>query len=119
TAFGRELQALGVGAAQFFANALDTETYGLDVILAYATRVGENTVRLTYAGNFNHMELGDVHTSPQLAGQEDVYFGPREQAFLIASAPPSKMNLTLDVLRGPLTTTLRLVRFGEITLVDW
>ena len=116
---GDELQALGVGAAQFFTNALDTETYGLDVILSYSTTFGPNTFRAAYAGNFNHMELGEVRTSEQLEGREDIYFGPREAAFLLASAPPSKMNLTLDFLRGPVSTTLRLVHFGEITLVDW
>jgi iron complex outermembrane receptor protein len=116
---GADLQALGVGAAQFFTNALDTETYGLDVILGYALQLGGGTLRATYAGNFNHMELGDIRTSPRLAGREDIYFGPREQHFLLASAPPSKMNLTLDFLRGPVTTTARFVRFGEVTLIDW
>ena len=116
---GSELQALGVGAAQFFTNALDTETLGLDVILAYATSFGPSDLRLSFAGNFNDMELGEVRTSEQLAGKEDIYFGPREQAFLLASAPGSKLNLTLDFARGPVSTNVRLVRFGEITLVDW
>ena len=116
---GADLQALGVGAAQFFTNALDTETYGLDVILAHSARVGGGFLRTTFAGNFNHMELGEIRTSPRLSGREDVYFGPREQHFLLASAPDSKLNLTLDYLRGPVTSTLRLVRFGEVTLIDW
>lgn len=116
---GADLQALGVGAAQFFTNALDTDTYGLDVILSYRTSFGPNDLRLSYAGNFNHMELGDIRTSEPLEGKEDIYFGAREQAFLLASAPPSKMNLTLDYGRGPASTSVRLVRFGEISLVDW
>jgi iron complex outermembrane receptor protein len=116
---GADLQALGVGAAQFFTNALDTETYGLDVILSYGTQLGGGFLRTTFAGNFNHMELGEIRTSPRLAGREDIYFGAREQAFLLASAPPNKLNLTLDFLRGPVTSTLRFVRFGEVTLVDW
>ncbi len=116
---GSDLQALGVGAAQFFTNALDTETYGLDVILSYGTQLGGGFLRTTFAGNFNHMELGEIRTSPRLAGREDIYFGAREQAFLLASAPPNKLNLTLDFLRGPVTTSVRLVRFGEVTLIDW
>jgi len=116
---GADLQALGVGAAQFFTNALDTETYGLDVILGYGTQLGGGFFRTTFAGNFNHMELGEIRTSPLLAGREDVYFGAREQAFLLASAPSSKLNLTFDFVRGPVTSTVRLVRFGEVTLVDW
>jgi len=116
---GDELQALGVGAAQFFTNALDTETMGLDVILTYGRRFGPNHMSVSFAGNFNDMELGDIQTSPQLEGREDIYFGPREQAFLLASAPPSKLNLTLDFERGPVSTSVRFVRFGEITLIDW
>jgi iron complex outermembrane recepter protein len=116
---GDELQALNVGAAQFFTNALDTETLGLDVVLAYEARFGASDLRLSFAGNFNDMTLGDIETSEPLEGKEDVYFGAREQAFLLASAPPSKLNLTLDYERGPVSTNVRLVRFGEVTLIDW
>jgi iron complex outermembrane receptor protein len=116
---GPDLQQLQVGAAQFFTNALDTQTKGLDVVLTYAHMAGNHNLRWGLASNFNDMELGAVKTTPRLAGKEDIYFGAREQAFLLASAPPSKITLSLDHAINRLDTHLRLVHYGRVTLIDW
>ncbi len=116
---GLDLQRLDVGAAQFFTNALDTKTSGLDLIVTYSRSIGIHDFRFSYAGNINSMELGKVKTSPKLRGKEDIYFGNREQHFLLASAPPRKMAFTVDHSMGRLHTTLRFVNFGKITLIDW
>ena len=116
---GADLIALNVGAAQFFTNALDTKTTGLDVILTYSTRFGGYPLRVSYAGNFNDMKLGDIKTSPKLAQKKDIYFGRREQHFLLASAPPSKMTLTFDYGVYRFHPSLRFAYFGRVTLIDW
>ncbi len=116
---GDDLKSVQVGAAQFFTNAIDTETLGLDVILTYTALVGLNRVRVSFAGNFNDMTLGTIHTSPKLRGKEDIYFGQREQFFLLASAPESKLNLTFDFSRDRYNASLRFVRFGQVTLIDF
>lgn len=87
---------INVGAAQFFANALDTKTTGLDLILAYSKNIDSHIFKISYAGNFNSMVLGSVKTSPKLKGKEDIYFGKREKYFLLASAPESKMSLGIE-----------------------
>jgi iron complex outermembrane receptor protein len=48
-----------------------------------------------------------------------VYFGARERAFLLASAPPSKLSLSLDHAVGKVELSARASRFGRVTLVDW
>ncbi len=116
---GEELQRLNVGAAQFFTNALDTQTRGLDVVLTYARDFGRHQLRSSLAANFNDMELGAIKTSPQLRGKEEVYFGLREQHFLLASAPPSKITFGLEHGLGPLQSALRLNRFDRVVLIDW
>ena len=116
---GDELQALGVAAAQFFTNALDTETRGLDVVISHQFYLGDQRFNWSLAGNFNDMELGEIHTNEMLAGKEDIYFGAREQAFLLASAPTSKVSLTVDHNYGRLDTQLRVTNFGRVTLIDW
>jgi len=108
-----------VGEAQFFTNALDTETRGLDVVLGYAQLLGAHSVRAQLTGNFNDMELGAIHTTPELEGEEDTYFGPREQAFLLASAPDSKLGFSLDHSFDRISSNLRITRWGEVTLIDW
>lgn len=116
---GSELQALQVGAAQFFSNAIDTRTWGLDVIITYDYSFNGHNFRLSYAGNFNDMQLGDIHTSPKLAGKEDIYFGRREQRFLLSSAPKQKMTFSLDYGKDKLHASARANYFGKIMLIDF
>ncbi|MDJ0764777.1 MAG: TonB-dependent receptor [Myxococcota bacterium] len=117
---GLQLQALNVGRAQFFTNALDTETLGVDVILSSLFTFGQDHNLLASAAlNFNHMELKDIRTHPGLEGKEDIYFGPRDQAFLLASAPGFKMNITLDYAFKMINFFVRGVIFDEVVLVDW
>ena len=116
---GADLQALDVGAAQFFTNALDTKTKGVDIILTYQNSFDENDFKFSLAGNFNKMELGKIKTSSKLAGKEDIYFGKREQAFLLASAPETKLAFSIDYSRDKFNASLRMIYFGKITLIDW
>lgn len=57
----------GVTAAQFFANAIDTDTMGLDIVGDYAVNTGTGTVTLGVAANFTKTEVKDVHIPPNLA----------------------------------------------------
>lgn len=116
---GADLVALNVGAAQFFTNAIDTRTRGIDVVLSYVRDFDGNRFRFSYAGNFNEMNLGEITTSAKLKGKEDIYFGRREQYFLLASAPPRKMTLTVDYDRERFHATARATNFGTVTLIDW
>lgn len=116
---GADLQALGVGAAQFFTNAVDTRTYGLDAIITYSRRFGASRLQATFAGNFNKMSVEKVKTNSKLEGKESIYFGSRDSLFLLASAPPSKLNLTFDYKVKRFNANLRFVRFGKVELEDW
>jgi len=114
------LKSLNVGQAQFFTNALSyTTTKGIDVIVAHSTGLGKGRFSTTLAANFNWMKLGPINTSPALAGKEDTYFNQRERSFVLASAPPSKINLTFDYTVSKLSLMVRFVRFGEIKLTNW
>ena len=116
---GAELKALNIGAAQFFSNAIDTKTQGVDIVMSYADMFGKHRLGVSLAANFNSMELGEVHTSDKLAGKEDIYFGDREKSFLLASAPNSKINLTLDYKYEKFKAMLRFVRFDKVELLNW
>lgn len=116
---GADLQALGVGAAQFFTNAVDTRTLGVDAILTYTRRLGSGRLQATFAGNFNKMTVEDVKTNDKLQGKESIYFGSRDSLFLLASAPPFKANLSLDYKIKRFNATVRLTGFGRVELEDW
>ena len=93
---GATLEALNVGYARFFTNAVDTKTMGLDAIISYKIYMNDNTLTLTYAGNFNQMEVTAIHTNELLAGKEDNYFSDREEYFLLACAPLVKMHFNVE-----------------------
>ncbi|WP_031427928.1 TonB-dependent receptor [Flavimarina sp. Hel_I_48] len=106
----------GVEAAQFFANGADTRTKGLDVVLSYKTQFDKNLISATFTGNFNDMEITDINNGDL---DEQTFFGPRDQAFLLASAPDSKMALNLNYERSWFNTGLSFTRFSEINLLDF
>lgn len=116
---GGVLEDLNVGYARFFTNAVDTRTLGLDAILAYKIYLTKGSLNLTYAGNFNSMEIDNIYTNDLLAGKEENYFSEREQFFLLASAPPVKMNLTTEYAVDKLNLNLRFNYFGEIKLINY
>jgi len=116
---GTILQSMNVGAAQFFTNAVDTKTSGVDVIATYNTNLGKGKLNTTLAANFNSMQVEAVHTTPQLAGKEEIYFGVRERYFLLASAPDHKINLSFDYTINRFNIFARVSRFSSVTLIDF
>lgn len=116
---GSILEGLNVGAAQFFTNAVDTKTSGVDIIGTYNTSFSKSKLNVTLAANFNRMKVLAVHTTPQLAGKEEVYFGVRERYFLLASAPDHKVNLSLDYTINRFNLFARVSRFSGLRLIDF
>lgn len=109
-------QIENVSAAQFFVNGVNTTTTGLDIILSWNKIFKDNKVSATFAANFNNMEIDDV-----LNGNldEQTFFGARDQAFLLASAPESKMSLVLNYSKDWFTASMAFTRFSEVELLDW
>ncbi|WP_268846013.1 TonB-dependent receptor [Flavobacterium aestivum] len=107
---------LGVDQTQFFANAADTKTLGLDVVLAWKKRFGDSNLSATLVGNINHMEITKVNNGNLDA---ETFFGKREQAFLLASAPDSKFGLNLNYSRKKFDAGLAFTHFSEVVLIDY
>ena len=118
-AIGSILAAANIASAQFFTNAVDTKTHGLDIIATYGMKLGKGRLNATYAGNFNKLEISGIHTVPRLAGKEDIYFSQREQYFLMASAPKHKHSFMLDYAINSLSVNLRFTGFAAIDLIDY
>ena len=116
-----ELQKLFAQAnaerATFFANAIDTRTQGIDVVLSHNARLGANaTLRTSLAATFFKTEQqGDVKTSPELEPVKDTYFDETSRIFLEEAVPRTKANLTFSLNAGKFSAFLRNVYFGEVT----
>lgn len=118
-AIGPILVANHIDQAQFFTNAIDTRTKGIDVILSYSENIGSGKLSATLAGNYNEMEITSVNTSEKLKGKEDIYLSPRERAFILASAPKTKINLNLNYRINKFNANLQLVRFDKVQLIGY
>jgi iron complex outermembrane recepter protein len=107
---------LGVSAAQFFTNGVDTKTAGVDVVLAWKKKFGENSLSATLVGNINHMTIGDVKNGTL---DKETFFGEREKAFLLASAPANKFGLNLNYDRKWFNAGVAFTRFSKVELLDY
>lgn len=107
---------LGVDEAQFFVNGVDTETTGLDVVLSWKKKFGKNSFGATLVGNINNMDISKVKNGSL---DKEIFFGEREKAFLLASAPESKFGLNLTYDRKWFNAGLSFTRFSEVKLLDY
>lgn len=114
-----------VNAAQFFANAIDTRTQGLDVVLAYRNNVGKGQLNLSLAGNFTHTEVQDVHVPSGLTSSgtaevrqylsERIFFDRQQRGRYERGTPQNKLVLLAAYSIGRLTPNVVITRFGEYT----
>ncbi|WP_348813987.1 TonB-dependent receptor [Flavobacterium maritimum] len=107
---------LGVDEAQFFVNGVDTETTGLDVVLSWKKKFDDNSFSATLVGNINNMEIAEVKNGDL---DKEIFFGEREKAFLLASAPESKFGLNLTYDRKWFNAGLSFTHFSEVKLLDY
>jgi iron complex outermembrane recepter protein len=114
---GADLKALNVLAGQFFTNALDTRTIGLDVTARFKQELGRGKLNLTLAGNINKMSVLGLNPIEKLKNKTDIYLSPRELQFILASAPNYKFHSMVNYEVGKLALILRGTLFGSTKLV--
>lgn len=112
------LEPFGVGAAQFFTNAIDSRTLGADVALVYKSDIADGKLDASLAANITSTDVvGDINVSSSLAGQEDVLFNREEIARVESAQPNYKINSSVsyefDKIRLQMMNTL----FGEVEFV--
>ncbi|NMH65503.1 TonB-dependent receptor plug domain-containing protein [Shewanella salipaludis] len=117
---GHILQDLNVGAAQFFTNAIDTKTRGVDLTLSHEMDLGEGSLKSFLSANYNKTEIdGQIKTAGLLQGKEVNYFDARERSFLEGGAPDTKFALSFDYELGDFSTSLRTTYFGDVSMGTW
>jgi iron complex outermembrane recepter protein len=115
---GQDIKDFNAVAAQFYSNALDTRTTGLDITGTYKAELGKGKLNLTLGGNFNNMQSVEVRTPDKLKGKEAQYLSPRELQIILSSAPRSKFHFTADYKVGKIGVTLRNSYFSQFTLLS-
>jgi iron complex outermembrane recepter protein len=121
---------------QFWTNAINTETKGIDVVISKRYTLGLGSGIISLAGNYNRNTLvGGINTNsvlssptnnpslsnPALDPANDLntnIFDRQQRARLEVGQPRSKVNLTANYTIGKLDILARAVHFGQITQLN-
>ncbi|MEM7549449.1 MAG: TonB-dependent receptor [Bacteroidota bacterium] len=113
------LAPLNVGAAQFFTNAIDTRTIGIDLVATYRESIGRGEFFTSLAGNFTNTKLdGPIQTSDALAGDEDILFNREEVSRIEVIQPNFKVISQSSYKLGKLSANLNHTLFGRVRFID-
>lgn len=105
--------------AAFFANAIDTRSQGLDIVVAHKMLLGETAVLTNnLAATFSQTrQQGDIKASELLEskGLVDTYFDETSRIYLEEAVPRTKVTLSNSLGIGIFNFYLRNTYFGETT----
>ncbi len=123
-----QLAAVGASTANFFTNAIDTKSTGVEMVASYSTKLGKDqTLRTTLAMTSIKNEVVKdangqpiIKASPTLIATNQVgnYFNREDQSRIEVANPINKVALTFDYKYKNLSAMLRLVNFGKVTYLD-
>ncbi|GGM76329.1 TonB-dependent receptor [Dyadobacter beijingensis] len=123
-----QLAAANATTANFFSNAVDTRSRGIEGVLSYNTKFGKNqSLRAVLAGTFiqNRVKKGAdgkpiIHASDILiqTNQVNTYFNREDMSRFEIASPRNKQSLTINYKAGKFGAMVRAVRFGEVTYWD-
>jgi iron complex outermembrane receptor protein len=107
----------GVDSAQFFTNAIDSRTRGVDLVGEYTLRSRRaGTLRPSAAYSYAKTEITHVVDNPaQLSSLNVVLFGRQAQRDLVLATPRDKVVLNLDWSVWRVHSNLRYTRYGTYT----
>jgi iron complex outermembrane receptor protein len=107
------LDPLKVGQAQFFTNAIDTHTKGLDIVAEHTTRWPGSTLVLSGQLDFNRTEVTGRHSdSPVLSGTQ--LFDDAQVTLIERGQPRQHHVVAADYTRGAWNGNLRANYYGEV-----
>ncbi|OGS69011.1 MAG: TonB-dependent receptor [Flavobacteria bacterium RIFCSPLOWO2_12_FULL_35_11] len=106
-------------AASFFANAIDTESKGLDIVITHDAMLGNNVkLKSDLSGTFSKtVKVGAIKASQVLedAGLVGTYFNEQSRIYLEEAVPRTKFNLSNSLTTDKFNIFLRNVWFGSVT----
>jgi len=107
------LDPLKVGQAQFFTNAIDTRTRGLDIVAEHTTRWPGSTLVLSGQFDFNRTKVVGRHSdSPVLSGTQ--LFDDAQVTLIERGQPRQHHVLSADYTRGAWNGNVRANYYGEV-----
>ena len=117
TEIGNILRQANATRASFFANAIDTETKGIEAVITHKATFGSGMSLKTdlSATYLQTRQIGDIKASDVLkkAGLVSTYFNDTSRIFLERAVPKTKGNLTFTLSKNKWSLFLRNTYFGS------
>lgn len=104
----------GVESGRFFANAIDTETKGLELVATYDWKLGGGNLNINLAGNYTETKITDFHFPEKIDTPRDEYFGPDQINIIETLSPKTKASLGLNYGIGRFNFLVRNTYFGKV-----
>jgi iron complex outermembrane receptor protein len=108
------LDQFKVESGRFFANAIDTETKGVDVVVSYDWILGNGKLNMSFAGNYTETKITDFHFPENLETPQDQFFGPDQINIIETLSPKTKASLGLNYGIGKFNFLVRNTYFGKV-----
>jgi len=122
------LKDAGASTANFFTNAIDTKSKGVEAVVSYHFKfLNENKLKFTLAETFikNEVKKGAdgkpmIKASETLinSGQIVNYFNREDQSRIEVANPNSKGNFAINYNHKKLSAMLRFAYFGKVIYLD-
>jgi iron complex outermembrane recepter protein len=106
------------GGAQFFTNAVDTRTQGIDMVLSHEIPFSKGLVGASFGLNLSETRIiGGLHTSKTITdnGLSNQLFDRQSRALIELAQPSLKYNLTLNLTFDKFIFVLRDTHYGEVS----
>jgi iron complex outermembrane receptor protein len=103
--------------AAFFTNAVNTTNKGIDMVIDYRKRWGNQHFGVTFAGNLQDVTIDKINVPATFKGSASdsaAFFSDREQYFLKYAAPKAKLNLSLEYGIDKFAFGTRFTYFGTV-----
>jgi iron complex outermembrane receptor protein len=123
-AFAEILSPLGVDRVQFFTNAIDTRTYGMDAGMHYETPFFNGKLHWSVFYNFNETRLRTdadgmpiIRATGILEGFENILLNREEISRIEKALPRDKWMSSLQFQSKRWTASLAVTRFGSLSYI--
>jgi len=108
------LEEYSVESGRFFANAIDTETKGVDLVITYDWKIGGGNLNINLAGNYTETKITDFHFPENLGTPQNEFFGPDQINIIETLSPKTKATLGLNYSIDKFNFMVRNTYFGKV-----
>jgi iron complex outermembrane receptor protein len=106
-----------VQSVQFFSNAANTRTRGVDADASYPFIFGQHVLTVSVAANFNETRIRGAIRTPAGLGGADL-LDPQARSWLETALPSSKLTASARWATGGFSLLLRGTRYGSVQSIN-